>query len=532
MLQKLKVWIAAGTSLLAFSAPALMAGTSGGPAGNGSASSDDIMSAESGQRALLDTMVKKGLITDQEAEEIGLKMQEDEVQSSAYRLNLAASIKRLTLYGDIRLRYESRDGQDGTTAAPSQLGGVGTNGANGYGNNQNQTQTRDRFRYRLRLGLKADLTDQWFAGIRMNTNLNNDRSGNVTFGDNDSAGPYGKDKSQIGVDLVYIGYKPTDWLTITGGQIMNPFYTTNLIWDPNINPDGISEQFTKRVSDHVEIFANALQSLYASGNGGNQNPVSTSVPTGSPTNDMFMFDEQIGVNLKYNDNISAKAALGLMTYTGANEPATVGNGSPLVLTGTGQDGQGFGGPFNGDVQYNGVGIGGANGPDNNIAVNNLTVIDAPAELDFKAWNLPFRVFEDFADNADASTRARLADHPGRGADDGWALEAGLQVGAAKKKGEWEAKSYWLRRGTYSLDPNLVDADIFDGRTNMQGEVLTMTYDFSDAISATVTGAIGGRIDDSVGTDGYAMGTPGTGEDLGLAAIQQYKLVQADLNWKF
>ena len=126
----------------------------------------------------------------------------------------------------------------------------------------------------------------------------------------------------------------------------------------------------------------------------------------------------------------------------------------------------------------------------------------------------------------------MADHPGRGEDDGWALEAGAQVGAAKKKGDWEAKSYFLRRGTYSVDPNLVDADIFDGRTNMQGGVLTATYDLSDAISVTLTGALGGRIDDSIGTDGYAMGTPGTGQDLGLAAIQQYKLFQADLNWKF
>ena len=44
------------------------------------------------------------------------------------------------------------------------------------------------------------------------------------------------------VGRVFLRYSPTDWLTITGGKIPNPFVSTRMVWDPDLSPEGFSEQ--------------------------------------------------------------------------------------------------------------------------------------------------------------------------------------------------------------------------------------------------------------------------------------------------
>ena len=64
--------------------------------------------------ALLDLLVKKRLITDQEAEEVRSELTKDAAATSSGKLKLSAPITELELYGDTRLRYETREG---TTAS-------------------------------------------------------------------------------------------------------------------------------------------------------------------------------------------------------------------------------------------------------------------------------------------------------------------------------------------------------------------------------------------------------------------------------
>src|SRR4051794_23546461 len=117
--------------------------------------------------ALLDLLVRKGLITDQEAEEVRADLTKENAASSAGKLKLSTPITELELYGDGRVRYEVRNGE---TARPDTLNAPG------------DTQQRDRARYRLRLGLRGTLVDDWFFGIRLETSTN-PRSTNITFGD-------------------------------------------------------------------------------------------------------------------------------------------------------------------------------------------------------------------------------------------------------------------------------------------------------------------------------------------------------------
>src|SRR6202040_2935074 len=83
-------------------------------------------------------------------------------KSAADKWKLSTSITEMELYGDIRLRYQYNGGETNSTgkvAAP----GAGVAGTNDW-------QERERERYRLRLGLRGTLLDDWFFGLRLETN--------------------------------------------------------------------------------------------------------------------------------------------------------------------------------------------------------------------------------------------------------------------------------------------------------------------------------------------------------------------------
>ena len=120
--------------------------------------------------ALLDLMVKKRLITDQEAEEVRSELVKESASTAAGKWKLSTPITEIELYGDVRLRYEYRGGR------------LPGNNQGDFGqDNLNDWYERHRERYRLRVGLRGTLADDWFFGLRLETS-NNPRSTNVTFG--------------------------------------------------------------------------------------------------------------------------------------------------------------------------------------------------------------------------------------------------------------------------------------------------------------------------------------------------------------
>ena len=69
-----------------------------------------ITPAHAQDSALLDALVKKGVLSDQEAEDIRASEAKDYNMTAASKISLSSSIKSITFYGDLRLRYEMRDG--------------------------------------------------------------------------------------------------------------------------------------------------------------------------------------------------------------------------------------------------------------------------------------------------------------------------------------------------------------------------------------------------------------------------------------
>ena len=318
-----------------------------------------------GDSALLDALVKKGVLSDQEAEDIRAEDDKAWTSTSASKITLASSIKTIQFYGDLRLRYELRDG---TTPA-------GFTGSGGAYNQRADTQDRNAWRYRLRFGVRGELYDNFFYGIRLATNPNYDRSGNVTFGHSDAAGPFGKDQSLLSVDQVYLGYKPTSDFTLTGGQMPNPFYTTNLVWDDNLNPAGAAEQFDHTFGD-FEVFANAGQFVYQAAAG---NAISNGLGNNTTFANTFMFGEQIGFKYKFDANTFFKGGATFWTYSGtkgsnATSVAGLYSTTPLALAAPNASPSFFSGPF----------VGAASAPVTNVSgINDLAVLEVPFEFDFK-----------------------------------------------------------------------------------------------------------------------------------------------------
>jgi len=483
--------------------------------------------------ALLDLLVKKKLITDQEAEEVRGELVKESAETSAGKWKLSSPITELELYGDLRLRYQYNGGRtDNSPVAPPGAGVAGTH----------DWQERERERYRVRIGLRGTLADDWFFGIRLETNTNN-RSTNVTFGGDSNNGPFSKNDDGINVGQAYLGYKVCPDFTFTGGRMPNPLINTAMVWDPDINPEGLAEQWkhtftftfgggggAEAVQSYskegyskegkgvvtapaagepfklkIDVFANFAQFVYDDANP--ENPLGArSTTTGNggkqviPNTDAFLLAWQVGARFTFPKNIYFQIAPTLYNYTGNGDTFNIHyQGGDPNLTNAQSLAQ------------------------NQTGINSLLVFDMPAEIGWKVGKIPMRIFGDFAVNLEADDRANAAGHPGKGGDR-YAYQIGLGIGQLKKKHDWEISAWWQHQDQYSLDPNLVDTEVFDLQLNLQGVAVRAGYMLSDAVGFNLTYAYAWQIDDALGTGGNG--------DIGINPLNQYQIFQADLTFKF
>jgi hypothetical protein len=437
---------------------------------------------------------------------------------SAEKWKLFPAITELELFGDLRLRYEYRGGR-----LPNHFQ---------FGqDNQNDWEERERERYRLRIGLRGTFLDDWFFGVRLETNANA-RSTNVTFGADTSTsspgggGPFAKGDDGIFVGQAYGGYKGFPDFTFTGGRMPNPFVYTRMVWDEDINPEGLAEQWKHTFVFGAEpppppsyskdgkavvaakppepflkldLFANFGQFVYDDSNPSNPiGPIPTvKQPIGGetqnvPTANAFLLGWQVGAKFDFPHILYFQLAPTLYNYTG--------------------DGNTFNIHFSGDPGGNQTGI------------NSLLVFDIPAEIGWKVGKIPMRIFGDFATNFEADDRAAAAGHAGGGGQR-YAYEAGLGIGQLKKKHDWQIEGYWQHQEQFSLDPNLIDSDLFNSQLNLQGLVVKAGYMLTDAVLFNVTYSYAWRINGSYGTGGQV-------HDITTNPTDQYQLFQANLNFNF
>jgi len=110
------------------------------------------------------------------------------------------------------------------------------------------TSDRERQRVRLRLGLTADLDDGVSAGVRLATgNTTNPVSTNQTLGNTLA-------NDNFNLDRAFIRYQPAPWVTLWAGRFANPWFTSDLVWDDDVNFDGVAAQLSQPITDRISGF--------------------------------------------------------------------------------------------------------------------------------------------------------------------------------------------------------------------------------------------------------------------------------------
>jgi hypothetical protein len=214
--------------------------------------------------------------------------------------------QRIRMSGDFRLRYEWDlfDKRNSAffpnfyalnSGAPFDL----NNSAGVLPPLLNTTEDRARLRERFRLGIDAAIDDDFSVGVRLATgNTTNPVSTNQTLGNslaNDS----------FNLDRAYMRYKPAPWLTFWAGRFADPWFSTDLVWDDDVNFDGVAVQAQVPIVDQLSSFLTA-----------GAFPISNT-PFNSPDNssdksasrDVWMYGAQGGVDWRPEPDYDLKVGL-------------------------------------------------------------------------------------------------------------------------------------------------------------------------------------------------------------------------------
>ncbi|MEW6221317.1 MAG: putative porin [Thermodesulfobacteriota bacterium] len=195
-----------------------------------------------------------GIISDNVARDLKAEVKEElkaeiksEVASEVRQEGWAASTpgwsKRIRWGGDVRLRYQGSffdEGNDRAFTDPESATAF-----------INTTDDRHRARVRVRLGATARVHETVEAGVKIATgNEREPISTNETLGD-------AFNKDSLVLDQAYLKWSPIPEVTLWGGRLPNPFVSSELVWDRDLNPEGLALQGELPVAGTWRLFANA-----------------------------------------------------------------------------------------------------------------------------------------------------------------------------------------------------------------------------------------------------------------------------------
>ncbi len=207
-------------------------------------------------------------------------------------------ISRIKFKGDIRLREEDDlFGSDNTLASHIDYQRYNDTGKVAL---LNTVEDRLRTRLRLRLGIDAKVTSNLKTGIRFATgSFKNPVSTNQTLGNSNSPG-------RLVLDRAYLQYQGRDahgynWMTLTGGRMPNPWFSTDLVWDKDLNFDGVSGTLRHKLNKQdMALFATlgafSLQEVKLS------------------DKDKWLFGGQLGFRKRFGDQSSFRIGVAYYNY--------------------------------------------------------------------------------------------------------------------------------------------------------------------------------------------------------------------------
>ena len=345
--------------------------------------------------------------------------------------------ERIRWGGDIRLRHQTDLFGDGN--------------ADGVGNpsnpseQMNTTEDRHQERIRARLLVEAKVNEHVEAGVRLASGSSSSPvSTNEGLGDHFA-------KDDVWIDQAYLKIKPIEDLAIWGGRFPNPFFSTDLLWDNDLNFEGAALQYktklTRTVRPFVALGRFAVQEVELS------------------DEDKWLLAGQLGAEVDITSQVQAKAALSYYDYQNI-----VGKRNSLENPGLND----FTSP---QFQQKGnslMDIDPTTGEQYALA-SDFHLVNLTGQLDIGFWD-PVRIvlFADYVRNIgfdDEEVRARtLLDEVSKEIE---GYQFGLLVGhrAIREFGQWRTGLTYRYLESDAVVDAFTDSDFHGGGTNAQGWIL-------------------------------------------------------------
>lgn len=369
------------------------------------------------RKTLEELLFDKGVITKDEA-------------ASVQGRKLTSFVDKVTFSGDIRLRNEN------------------------FYNKAVGTTDRNRTRFRLRLASELKIQD-FTVGIRLASGVGEQVSTNQSF---DSLAS----QKALWIDRAYLRWQSPDlrWVALTGGRMPNPFFTvysTDAVWDDDVNPEGIAENFNFKPWGNIGVFFNLAQIVLDEDGGG------------ALDTDQWLWGNQAGLTLEPTS--TSKVTLAGAYYKVANAK----NGD-FGQNGTTPNGSN-------QTQGNNSRVGGTGtftactAPPNTptitpnpcVLVNNFDIMDLTAHVSFKVLDLPVAVMGDMVRNMNATYTAAGVPTENRG------YQTGMIVGKASDPQTWELAYFHKVLGADATLSDFSDSDWGTGGTGRMGDITWVAY---------------------------------------------------------
>lgn len=364
---------------------------------------------------LVDKLVKKGILSEQDASEILSEVKEEakkeraavvqetkeaiKSQGGIVLAEVPEWVKRTKLTGDLRLRYEFAD--------------------------RKSEPERHRGRYRLRVGLLTEVTDKVEVGFGFTTGSGDPRSRNQSMGNS-------FESPDLRLDYVYASYRPSSWLTLVAGKFKNPLWlTSDLLWDSDITPEGVSALVKYQAGSATELFMNSGVWVLDERKDEEEDPMMYVVQPGYRLNIGKRFYVQNALTLYQFQNVEGT----VLDYTSKTNTLT---------------------------------------PWTKVLRHDYDAYSISAEAGYKE---PFglvpwvALFGEYINNRTISTQ-----------DDGHVL--GFRFGHQKvsKKGQWQAKWMYRRLERDAWPDIFPDGDAYGGETNTKGQEMIFEFGLLDNVS--------------------------------------------------
>jgi sulfur carrier protein ThiS len=220
--------------------------------------------------------------------------------------------QRVRVYGDLRVRGEGVFNADDNYATFPNFGAINAgSGFDTVGSNNapflNTTQNRSRMRVRARLGVSAQIADWVQADLRLATG--SDRSPvstNQTLGGNGNLSKY-----SLWLDRAALQLTPLDGLALSFGRFANPFWSSELVFDNDLNFDGVAARYD--LADADAAFAPWISAgLFPVYN--TEFDFGSTSTSKTRSRDKWMYGAQLGMQWRFADAMALRMGLGYFQY--------------------------------------------------------------------------------------------------------------------------------------------------------------------------------------------------------------------------